>query len=192
MSSALLLIDFVNEIVHKDGKFASMGFPAYMEKNKVFDKLEELTKAARTSSVPVIQVRLGFSKGYSDCSDTSPLFSMAKKYGAVELGTWATEFHERMDIKEGDPVFVKHRVSAFCGTGLEAYLKDKGIDTLYIAGVATNVAVMGAVMDAHDIDYKVTVVEDCCAASDENTHGMTLQTLGMFARIAKHKDIEFQ
>lgn len=191
MSSALVLIDFINEIVHKDGKFSSMGFPAYIEKHGVFDNLEKLTKAARASKVPVIHVRLGFSKGYKDCSDVSPLFSMAKKYGAVELGTWATEFHQRIDVKEGDPVFVKNHVSAFCGTGLEAYLKKKGIDSLFIAGVATNVAVMGAVMDAHDSDYKVTVVQDCCAASDENTHNMTLQTLGMLAQISAHDQVKF-
>ncbi len=191
MSSALVLIDFINEIVHPDGKFSSMGFPAYMEKNHIFDNLDKLTKAARAKKVPVIHVRLGFSKGYKDCSDTSPLFSMAKKYGAVELGTWATEFHEKMDVREGDPKFIKHRVSAFCDTGLEAYLKEKGIKNLFIAGVATNVAVMGAVMDAHDMDYKVTVIEDCCAASDDSTHKMALQTLGMFSSIITHKEAIF-
>lgn len=191
MSSALVLIDFINEIVHPKGKFSSMGFPAYMEKNGTFDNLDHLIKAARSAKVPVVHVRLGFSKDYKDCSDTSPLFSMAKKYGAVEVGTWATEFHERMDVRKDDPMFIKHRVSAFCDTGLEAFLKEKGIDNLYIAGVATNVAVMGAVMDAHDMDYKVTVVEDCCGASDENTHKMTLQTLGMFSAIVKHNDIKF-
>ncbi len=47
-------------------------------------------------------------------------------------------------------------------TGLNQLLKEQGIDTIYIAGLATDYCVKYSVLDARDLGYKVFVVEEGC------------------------------
>lgn len=47
-------------------------------------------------------------------------------------------------------------------TGLNQLLKEQGIDTIYIAGLATDYCVKYSVLDARDLGYKVFVVKEGC------------------------------
>lgn len=51
-------------------------------------------------------------------------------------------------------------------TGLHGYLKEKGIDTLTIVGLATDFCVNYSAIDAANLGYKVTVSLDHCRAID--------------------------
>ena len=48
-------------------------------------------------------------------------------------------------------------------TGLDALLKQRGIKSLLMTGVATDTCVEATARDAYFIDYYVTLVQDCCA-----------------------------
>lgn len=48
-------------------------------------------------------------------------------------------------------------------TGLDRYLKEKGVDEIYIAGLATDYCVRYSVHDALEAGFKVTVIEKGCA-----------------------------
>ena len=61
-------------------------------------------------------------------------------------------------------VVKKQKYSDFFGTGLDAHLKEKGIRTLIIVGVATNICVMHTAIDASLRGYELIVPEDCVAA----------------------------
>jgi len=63
-------------------------------------------------------------------------------------------------------VFVvkKQKYSAFFGTGLEVYLKEKGIRRVVIVGVATNICVLHTAIDASLREYEIIVPDDCVAA----------------------------
>lgn len=47
-------------------------------------------------------------------------------------------------------------------TGLNQLLKEQGIDTIFIAGLATDYCVKYSVLDARDLGYKVYVVKEGC------------------------------
>jgi nicotinamidase/pyrazinamidase len=49
-------------------------------------------------------------------------------------------------------------------TGLAAYLRDRQIDAVYIAGLATDFCVAWTALDAHDAGFSVYVVEDATRA----------------------------
>lgn len=53
-----------------------------------------------------------------------------------------------------DAVVVKHRISPFYATGLEAVLRAQRVERLVIAGVSSTWAVQAAARDAHDRDYR--------------------------------------
>ena len=64
----------------------------------------------------------------------------------------------------GEPVFVKHAHSAFIGTGLEAFLRERGIARLVISGVRTDHCVSTTARMAHDLGFDVLVAGDTCHA----------------------------
>jgi len=189
MKKALLLIDFVNENVSKDGKMAGKGYPNYCEKYNVLDKAEALLTAFRNKGHLVIHVRVGFSPDYKEQPLNSPLFGAANKFGAFKIGAWGDDFYGTLAPLESEAQYYKHRVSAFYGTPVELLLKNQGIEELYICGVATDLAVQAATRDAHDRDISVTVVEDCCGAANENDHRNSLITLAKIAKISTLEDV---
>ncbi len=53
-------------------------------------------------------------------------------------------------------------------TGLEGYLRQRGIKTLFVTGLATDFCVAGTALDARKADFETYVVEDACRGIDLN------------------------
>ena len=53
-------------------------------------------------------------------------------------------------------------------TGLAGYLKARGIETVFVAGLATDFCVAWTALDAREAGFKVYVIEDACRAIDLN------------------------
>ena len=187
--SALILIDFINEIVDENGKFAGKGYPAFVKAHDVLTNVNAAISKARVKDIPVIFVRVGFSSDYREWPESSPLFGAAKKFGALQLGTWATEIHESLNKTDADFLVTKHRVSAFYATSLEAILRTLKVDTILLGGVATDIAIQSAAREAHDRDYRVVVLEDLCGAGSEDDHAQALRLLAKVTTVAKSTEV---
>jgi nicotinamidase-related amidase len=183
MNEALILIDFINEIAGVDGKIAQTGYGAFISRHGTLQNAADLIEWARKKGIQVVHVRLGFFPNYRDMSGTSPLFKDVEKLGILQMGTASTELCKEIEVRSEDRMVVKTRVSAFCKTQLDRMLKEMGADTLIIAGVATDLAVSSAVREAHDLDYKVIVVSDCCAAASDAEHESELAVLKKIAAV---------
>jgi nicotinamidase-related amidase len=181
--SVLLLLDYVNDLVHERGRFAEYGYPAFVKAHGILDKVNATISKARARGIPVVFVRVGFSPGYAECPAASPLFGSLKNSGALQLGTWGTELHEALNRTDADLVVTKHRVSAFYATPLEAILRSLGAQTLLLGGVATDFVVESTAREGHDRDYAVVVLEDLCGAASEEEHGAAIRFLPAVARV---------
>lgn len=89
---ALIIIDYINELVHPNGKLANTGYLEFLEKNNTLDNVRKCIDFARKNNIEVIWIHLGFSSDYSDCSKISPRFSGAPKLGIFQKDTWSTQF----------------------------------------------------------------------------------------------------
>src|SRR3990167_762086 len=138
-NTALLVLDFINDIVHHDGKIA--GSATFVKEHHIIENANRVIAFARKNTIPIVFVKVGFNKNYLDCPVNSPVFSYAKKQQALQLDTWGTEFHETIDYQPTDLVVTKHRVSAFYSTSLEAFLRAHHIENIIIAGMSTDMAV---------------------------------------------------
>jgi nicotinamidase-related amidase len=185
---ALVLIDFINEIVHPDGKLAARGYSDFLARHGTLDRVATLLDHARHSNILPIHVRIGFSADYKEQPLGSPLFGHANKLGALQLGTWATEFHPKAAPLHGEAVLVKHRVNAFVGTPLDVLLRTHRITEVAIAGCSTDVGVQTTARMAHDLDYACTVIGDCCAAPKDEDHEPTLRMLAKVAGVCTLAD----
>ena len=180
---ALVCIDFINEIVHPSGKLAVKGYAMFLDRHNTLARVAEVQKRFRNKGIPIVHVKVGFSPSYYEHPSDSPLFGKARELKTLTLGTWGTEFASQVAPSSDEIVIVKHRVNAFHGTALDLILRTRGIRELYIAGVATDLAVESAARDAHDHDYKITILSDCCVAASDDDHARGLTFLKKIAHI---------
>ena len=174
--TALLAMDFENDIVHPEGAFKDFGFAKMVEDNDVLGKAGRLLAAARQASVPVIYVSVKFRPGYPDRPANAGLWEGLHAATALVEGTWGATVHEALTPQADEPVVTKRGVSAFMASDLETILKNKRIGTLLLAGVATNFVVEGSARDASDRGYNVVIVGDCCASMSQEAHDASLNT----------------
>jgi nicotinamidase-related amidase len=86
-----------------------------------------------------------------------------------------SEVDPRLGPGAGEPVFRKVRVGAFSTTDLDARLRERGVDTLVLAGISTSGVVLSTVRDAADRDYRIIVVADACADLDPEVHRVLIE-----------------
>jgi ureidoacrylate peracid hydrolase len=180
---ALVCIDFINDIVHPEGKLAKKGYADFVDRRSTLKNVSEAQGRFRSEGSLVISVRVGFASSYLDLPTQSPLFGKAGQFRALELGTWGTAFADQVAPADGDFIINKPRVSAFYGTSLEALLRNQAINDVFLAGVATDLAVQSAARDAHDRDFIVMVLADCCAAANDSDHQNSLAVLSKIATV---------
>ncbi|WP_085709999.1 MULTISPECIES: bifunctional nicotinamidase/pyrazinamidase [unclassified Pseudomonas] len=95
-------------------------------------------------------------------------------------GSRGAEFHSGLDLPHAQLIIRKgcnpdiDSYSAFLEadrtttTGLTGYLKERGIDTVYMVGLALDFCVMFSALDARAAGFNTFVVLDACRAIDMN------------------------
>ena len=187
MNKALILIDYINEIVNPAGKTPACA--AMFAANNSVEKINAVTKMARANGWLVIWVKVAFNADYSEIHPNSKLFANAKKFGAYLRDTWATELVDGLDYLPSDSIVYKNRVSAFFATNLDLLLSANNVEEVYIAGVSTEMAIQATARVAHDLDYKVSIIGDLCASGSIEFHNSSLEMLGRVAEIVNSADI---
>ena len=82
MKTALLVIDYINDIVHPKGKIASC---SVMENsNSTFTKVNAAIKQARKQQLLLVHIKIAFSSDYHEIPAQSPLFKTIKQLGALQ------------------------------------------------------------------------------------------------------------
>jgi nicotinamidase-related amidase len=191
-SDAMYLVcDMINDLVHEDGPNGKKGYGPELKRRNTIANTAEALRKARAAAALIGYVRVGFSPDYRECPPTSRIFQGAKKAGLFKLGGWGTEVHPALAPQPGDHDIVKHRVSPFYATPLEAILRANGIRRLYVSGVSTSGAVLSAAKDGHDRDYDVYVLDDCCCALSEEQHQAVIDQVKRMTTIVTASTVTF-
>ena len=87
-----------------------------------------------------------------------------------------------LEVREEDERVIKRRYSAFIpgSSNIENVLRDNGIDTLIVTGVATNVCCDSTARDAMMLNYRTLMVSDACATSTDREHAAALGNFYLF------------
>ncbi|OKO72657.1 isochorismatase [Bradyrhizobium sp. NAS80.1] len=181
MNTAFVALDYIVDIMHPEGKVARSA--AHASSRGVIAKANEGLAIARAKGWLVALVKVGFSPDYHEQPKGSPMFGRAHEFGALKLGEHGADFHPDLIIEPTDLIINKSRVSAFYGTALEPALRARKITRLIITGVSSTWAVQSTARDAHDRDYEVFILEDGCAAADEQDHQNSMQVLRSIAQM---------
>ena len=147
----LLIVDFVNSFADPQMFGGGNIAPAIA-------RTVELLAHARNEGWPVAHSRIVFADDGGDCN----IFGL-KVPGMVTL---KEEAHGSAIVPEltpakGELVVRKTVPSAFFGTSLAAWLAQRGVQTLLVAGAVTSGCVRASVVDAMSWGFRPLVVSDC-------------------------------
>jgi nicotinamidase-related amidase len=149
------------------------------------DNIERLLAAWRAAARPIVHVRH---------MSRSPA-------GAFWPGSLNCEFQPRFQPMPSEHRMEKNVPDAFAGSGLERWLRVRGVGNLVVAGVSTNNSVEATVRSASCLGFSVTVVSDACYAYDkpdllgvtrpaEDWHLMSLSNLsGEYAAVVTADEV---
>ena len=186
MKDAVFVLDMMNEIVRADGAWAKLGYGygPESERRDVVRKTARVVQHARSNNIPVIYVTVGYTSGYPEWPTGSPVFTdVGREAGLLQIGTWNQAIHDDLAPLPSERLVTKRRVSPFFATDLELLLRTQKIERLVLCGVATDHVVIATARDGHDRDFRIVVLEDCCAAASMDRHEAALVVLNGVAEI---------
>jgi ureidoacrylate peracid hydrolase len=99
---------------------------------------------------------------------------------ACHPGTWGADLVEPIRQLASHPrarIVEKHTFDAFFETELRGLLRFKHIDTVYIAGVETNVCVLFTACSALSNGFNTAILVECVTTSEIDVHDQTLQII---------------
>jgi ureidoacrylate peracid hydrolase len=173
--AALIVVDVQNDFVSPDGSAGKRGDDVGAAMAMI-PNLTRLIDQARKVGLTVVYIRTT----HSDWTDTASwIYRTSQKSGlsTCREGTWGAEFYDGLAPLPSERVVIKHRYSAFINTDLNTVLKARGIESILVCGVATNVCVETTARDGYMYDYYVTMIDDCSAAYDAKLHMSTLENI---------------
>jgi nicotinamidase-related amidase len=144
---------------------------------QVVEKTQRLQGAAREAGLFVCYCATVFRPGYVEISERNKTFRERKHSGQPAVSDPVQLIHPAVRPAAGEVVVGKHRVNALYGTALDLILRASNIDTLIILGYATSGVVLSTTRYAADLDYRLVVVEDCCADQDPAVHDFLTQRI---------------
>lgn len=169
MTTALVLIDFINDIIHPDGKVAKFGTPQHAADRNVIPNTKRVLEKARSDGTKIIWVRVCFSEGHPELANSkAPFYVAHRENNWLVRDTWGTEFHAELQPIDGEVIVEKSRINPFSNPLLEKELD--GVDRVVVAGVSTNLAVEEMVRNGAARDLEIVVLEDCCASNNQDVH----------------------
>jgi ureidoacrylate peracid hydrolase len=173
--AALLVVDVQNDFVSPDGSAGKRGEDVSAAL-AIMPNLLGLIEAGRRVGLTIVYIRTT----HSEWTDTpSWIYRSTQRSGlnTCREGSWGAEFYDGIAPQPSERVVIKHRYSAFINTDLNTVLKARGIQSVLVCGVASNVCVETTARDAYMFDYYVTVIDDCSAAYDAKLHLATLENI---------------
>ncbi len=95
--------------------------------------------------------------------------------------------------KPGDILITKHQWGAFHGTALDDQLRRRGIRTIVLGGIATNIGVESTARQAWEHGYEVVVAEDATTSVSADMHAFSVGAiLPMISRVTTASNIELR
>jgi nicotinamidase-related amidase len=84
------------------------------------------------------------------------------------------EILPEMGPKPGDVVVTKHHPCAFHGTDLDLQLRRRGIQTIVLCGISTNVGVEATARIGFELGYNLVFADDAMSARDAELHASSV------------------
>ncbi len=185
--TALLVIDMQRDFLQPEGYAAQAGLDI-APLVAAIAPVGRVLAAARSAGLTIIHTREGHVPDLSDC----PPYKLERSRRAgAEIGSKGPlgrllvrgeaghDFVDELRPLPGEVVIDKPGYSAFEHTALQQLLTTRGIETLIITGITTEVCVSSTLRSGADRGYRCITVGDACASGDPALHDAALAMIGV-------------
>jgi ureidoacrylate peracid hydrolase len=173
--TALVVVDVQNDFCAAGGFFDKVGHPLEMV-HRAVDRLETVISEARAVGVTPIFIRAIYDEQYVSEAMRARHVRQDYPLDVCISDQWGSEFFQ-LRPEPNDIIVVKHRYSAFINTDLPLVLRSRGIKSLILGGVASNVCVESTARDGFMLDYHVMVLSDCSGTYSQELHDATMENI---------------
>jgi nicotinamidase-related amidase len=162
--TALLVMDFQRGVVDR------MPGPG-----PLLTRVQQAVADVRDHGGTIGYVRVAFTEAdWAAIPPVNPVFARVGENRLMHHEDPSTAIHDQLAPQPGDIVVRKTRVGAMSTTDLDRQLRDRGIDTLVLAGISTSGVVLSTVIEAADRDYRLYVLSDGTEDPDAETRDLLL------------------
>ena len=178
--TGLVVIDLQKGIVGRDAKPNSAA--------DVVARASALADSFRKNSMPVFLVHVG---GSADGKDRlSPITDSANPWTSAKMPPDWSEIVPELGPYAGDQVILKKQWGAFYGTDLDLQLRRRGLDTIVLCGISTNIGVESTARFAFEYGYQQIFVKDACSAMSAEAHENSFSEIfSRMGRIRSAQDV---
>jgi nicotinamidase-related amidase len=137
-----------------------LGWPVAHPLPEILRRAAELAHAFRQRGLPVVLV---------NAAGAAPGRTEARRPVGALPPDW-TELADELGSHPDDHKVTKTRWGAFHGTSLDAYLRDRHVTQVVLAGVATSIGVESTARAAYEHGYNVVLATDAMTDPDRDAH----------------------
>lgn len=178
--TALVVIDMQNH-------FVAEGFPAEIPLSRqIVPTINRLASEMRAAGGHVVWVQTTATGALQHWANHHKYMltpeRAAKRLASLDEGAEGFKLFSGLEPRPNDLRVRKIKYSAFIAesSDIDARLKNCGIDTVLIAGTATNVCCESSARDAMMLDYRVIMLSDGNATWTDEEHAATLNNFMLF------------
>ncbi len=180
-STVLVLIDLQKGIVGRSLEPYSG--------EQIVQKGRNLAGRFREAGAPVVLVNVAFSGDFKDA-----LRQPVDLPNVMPPGGYPEDFSDIVDGlgSPGDFFVTKRQWGAFYGTELDLQLRRRGIRTIVLGGVATNMGVESTARQAWELGYSLVFAEDATSSMSVDMHRFAVDRIfPRIGRVMQSKDVTF-
>lgn len=152
--------------------------------NDVVARAARMAEKFRAEGSPVVLVRVGWSADYAEALK-QPVDAQAPAKALPD--NWWT-YPQALGKADSDLEVTKRQWGAFYGTDLELQLRRRGIDTIVLCGISTNIGVESTARNAWELGFALVIAEDACSAASSEQHQGSMTHI--FPRIARVRSVD--
>lgn len=172
MANELKIVSVKTAVVVIDLQKGITNLPSEPHSPKeVLENSAKLLNAARKKNITIFLVHVTPS---SDLKDA--LHPVAENtFGISSFNNEWSEYCPELNIQPSDILITKRQWGAFYGTELDLQLRRRGIDTIILCGIATNLGVESTARFAYEYGYNQIFIEDAMAARSKDEHEFSIK-----------------
>ncbi|WP_174286766.1 hydrolase [Sphingomonas bacterium] len=180
-ATALVLIDLQQGIVAMD--------VAPRPSHQIVAGAKDMAARFREAGAPVVLVHVGFR------NDAERPPRNVDQPMAIPPGGTPPQWMALVEglHQDGDVVVLKHHWGAFTGTDIDLQLRRRGVKTIVLAGIATNMGVESTARSAWELGYDLVIVEDLCSGRSADLHAFAVTNIfPQLSRVVVAEDVAFE
>jgi nicotinamidase-related amidase len=175
--TALLVVHMVKGVAGEVDTPFSRLFRRRAKETGIIKAQLRLLDAFRRAKAKVLYTAVTYQTGLPGISPNSPLWRTLFDCVCLMEGTPAVELIDELARRPDESLVRGQAANGFDRTVLDTVLRVAGVDTLVLAGIATDVAVESTARAASDLQYRTIVVSDACIADTDEAHTHALDAI---------------